>query len=98
MRASPAKDLPRSPGAHHAPPKALHPSEERYNARPMARELTIDDLMRKQQAMLELMLRLPNEKDADQITAISRQLEQDARDLEKLSKEFEQQELAKAGP
>ncbi len=64
----------------------------------MARELTMDDLMRKQQAMLDLMMQLPTERDTERITAIAQQLERDAKELESLSREFERQELAKAGP
>ena len=61
-------------------------------------EIKVDDLMRRQQAMLDLMMRLPNERDAERVTAIAKQLEQDARELERLVKDFERQELAKAGP
>jgi hypothetical protein len=64
----------------------------------MARELTMDDLLRKQQAMLDLMMQLPTERDTERITAIAQQLERDAKDLEQLAREFERQELAKAGP
>jgi hypothetical protein len=64
----------------------------------MPRELTMDDLMRKQAAMLELMQRLPGERDAEKVTQMSRQLQADARELETMAREFERQELAKAGP
>lgn len=64
----------------------------------MPRELTMDDLMRKQEAMLKLMMQLPVERDTEKITAIAQQLERDAKELEALAKEFEKQELAKAGP
>jgi len=64
----------------------------------MARELKMDDLMRKQEAMLKLMMQLPQERDTEKITAISQQLERDAKELEQLARDFEKQELAKAGP
>ncbi len=64
----------------------------------MARELTIDDLMKKQQTMLDIMLRMPEERDSERITEMARQLEREAKELEALAKEFETQELAKAGP
>src|SRR5579871_4170460 len=54
-------------------------------------EITAAELMRRQQAMVDLMMRLPNERDAERVTAIAKQLEQ-------LVKAFEKQELAKAGP
>src|SRR5262252_8065978 len=64
----------------------------------MAREITMDDLNRRQATMLALMEQLPNERDTERITQISRQLEQEARDLEQLARDYERQELAKAGP
>jgi hypothetical protein len=64
----------------------------------MAREITIDDLMKRQRAMLEKASRLVEEKDVDRIKDITRELEAEGRELEQLAKDFERQELAKAGP
>jgi hypothetical protein len=64
----------------------------------MPKEITREDLLRKQEAMVRQIQDLNNERDADRITEISRKLESDAKDLEVLAKDFERQELAKAGP
>ncbi|MDB4967042.1 MAG: hypothetical protein JWN44_2731 [Myxococcales bacterium] len=64
----------------------------------MAREITMDELLRKQREMSDKAQSMASEKDVDRIQAITAELEQEGRDLEKLAKDFERQELAKAGP
>jgi hypothetical protein len=64
----------------------------------MPREITMNDLMTRQQSMLEKAARLIDEKDTDRIREVTRELEAEGKELEQLAKEFERQELAKAGP
>lgn len=64
----------------------------------MAREIKMEDLLARQRAMGEKAQSLVNEKDVEKIQALTAELEQEGRELEKLAKEFERQELAKAGP
>src|SRR5579859_5508620 len=61
-------------------------------------EITREDLLARQRAMLVLMEKLPGETDTERITAIANQLQNDARELEALALAYEKQELAKAGP
>jgi hypothetical protein len=64
----------------------------------MARELTMDDLMTKQREMVKKAESLIQERDVDKIQSVTAELERDGRDLETMAREFERQELAKAGP
>jgi hypothetical protein len=64
----------------------------------MPREIKMDDLMGRQKAMLKKAQSLIEEKDTDRIREVTRELEQEGRELEQLAKDFERQELAKAGP
>jgi hypothetical protein len=64
----------------------------------MAREITMDELLKKQRAMSEKAQALVNERDVDKIQAITAELEQDGKALQELALAFEKQELAKAGP
>lgn len=64
----------------------------------MPREITMDELLAKQRAMVEKANALVSEKDVDKIQAATQELERDGRELEALAKAFEAQELAKAGP
>ncbi len=64
----------------------------------MPREIKMDDLMVRQKAMLQKAQSLINEKDTDKIREVTRELEQEGKELEQLAKDFERQELAKAGP
>ena len=62
------------------------------------REITMEDLMKRQRSMLEKAAKLVEERDTDRIREVTRELEADGKELEQLAKEFERQELAKAGP
>jgi hypothetical protein len=64
----------------------------------MPREITMDELLAKQRAMVEKANRLVEEKDVATIQAVTQELERDGAELEALAKAFERQELAKAGP
>jgi hypothetical protein len=64
----------------------------------MAREITLDELLRKQAAMSEKAQALASERDVEKIQRVTAELEDDGRALEELARAFEQQELAKAGP
>jgi hypothetical protein len=64
----------------------------------MPREITMDDLMSRQRSMVDKAQSIVNEKDVDKIQAVTAELEREGRELEQLAKEFERQELAKAGP
>lgn len=64
----------------------------------MPREITMDELLAKQRAMVEKAGALVGEKDVDRIQVVTQELEREGRELEALAKEFERQELAKAGP
>ena len=64
----------------------------------MSREITMDELMARQRAMVDKARALVEEKDVDKIQAVTQELERDGRELEALAKAFERQELAKAGP
>lgn len=64
----------------------------------MPREITMDDLMSRQRAMVDKAQALVTEKDVDKIQAVTAELEREGRELEALAREFERQELAKAGP
>jgi len=64
----------------------------------MAREITMDELLRKQRAMADKAQSLVNEKDVDRIQTLTAELERDGRELTELATAFERQELAKAGP
>jgi hypothetical protein len=64
----------------------------------MAREISMDQLLRKQREMSDKASSLAVEKDVEKIQRITAELEQEGRELEQLAKEFERQELAKAGP
>jgi hypothetical protein len=64
----------------------------------MPREITMDDLMRKQREMVKKAESLITEKDVDKIQALTAELEVDGRELDQLARDFEKQELAKAGP
>jgi hypothetical protein len=64
----------------------------------VAREITMDDLLKRQRQMAEKAQALSSERDVERIQQITAELEQDGKDLERLAKDFEKQELAKAGP
>jgi hypothetical protein len=64
----------------------------------MAREITMAELLGKQQAMSEKAARLAHEKDVEKIQAIVAELEVEGRELEAVALAFQKQELAKAGP
>lgn len=64
----------------------------------MPREISMDELMKKQREMVAKAERLSNEKDIDAIQGLTKELERDGQELETLAKAFEKQELAKAGP
>ena len=64
----------------------------------MPREIKLEDLMVRQRAMLAKATTLIDEKDTDRIREVTRELEAEGRELEQLAKDFERQELAKAGP
>jgi hypothetical protein len=64
----------------------------------MPREIKMEDLMVRQRAMLQKAATLVSESDTDKIRDITRELEVEGRELEQLAKDFERQELAKAGP
>ncbi len=64
----------------------------------MAREITMDELLKKQLAIAEKAQALANERDVDKIQRITAELEEEGRALETLALAFEKQELAKAGP
>jgi hypothetical protein len=64
----------------------------------MAREITMNDLTQKQRAMVQKAESLLTEKDVDRIQALTGELERDGKELEQLARDFERQELAKAGP
>jgi hypothetical protein len=64
----------------------------------MPPEITIDQLMRKHAEVMAKAASLVSEKDVDRIQQVTQELEQDGRDLDQLAREFERQELAKAGP
>lgn len=64
----------------------------------MPREITIDDLMQRQAAMVQKAEQLAQERDVEKLSQLTKQLEADGRELEQLALAFEQQELAKAGP
>jgi hypothetical protein len=64
----------------------------------VAREITVNDLTERQRAMVEKAQWLVNERDVDRIHAVTAELLRDGRELEQLAKQFERQELAKAGP
>ena len=64
----------------------------------MPREIKLDELLVKQRAISEKAAALVHEKDVDKIQAATADLERDGRELEQLAREFERQELAKAGP
>jgi hypothetical protein len=58
----------------------------------------MEELLKKQQEMSAKAQAMSNERDVDRIQAITAELEQEGRDLERLARDFERQELAKAGP
>jgi hypothetical protein len=62
------------------------------------REIALDELLAKQRAISERAQALASEKDVDKIQRITAELERDARELVELARDFEKQELAKAGP
>jgi hypothetical protein len=64
----------------------------------MPREIKMEDLLERQRNMLQKAATLVQESDTEKITAITRELESEGRELEQLAKDFEKQELAKAGP
>ena len=64
----------------------------------MAREITMDELLKKQLAIAEKAQALVLERDVDKIQRITGELEVDGKALEELAHAFEKQELAKAGP
>jgi hypothetical protein len=64
----------------------------------MAREITMDELLRKQQEMVKKAESLISERDVDKIQQVTSELERDGKELEQLALAFEKQELAKAGP
>jgi hypothetical protein len=64
----------------------------------MAREITMNDLMQRQRAMVQKAESLLTEKDVDRIQRLTGELERDGKELEQLALDFEKQELAKAGP
>ena len=64
----------------------------------MPREIKMAELLAKQKLMSEKASGLAAEKDLEKIQRITAELEQEGRELEQLAKEFEKQELAKAGP
>ena len=64
----------------------------------MAREITMDELLKKQRAMSEKAQALINERDVDKIQRMTGEMEEEGRALEELARAFEKQELAKAGP
>jgi hypothetical protein len=64
----------------------------------MPREIKMEDLLVRQRAMLNKAATLVNESDTEKIRSVTRELEAEGRELEQLAKDFERQELAKAGP
>jgi hypothetical protein len=64
----------------------------------MAREITLDDLMRKQETIARRASEMYKEKDTERLQRLVNELTVETRELEKLAKDFERQELAKAGP
>jgi hypothetical protein len=64
----------------------------------MPREIKIDELLIKQRAISEKAAALVTERDVDKIQSATADLEREGRELEQLAREFERQELAKAGP
>jgi hypothetical protein len=64
----------------------------------MPREITMNDLTSKQRAMVQKAESLLTERDVDKIQSLTGELERDGRELEQLARDFEKQELAKAGP
>src|SRR5262249_14062555 len=64
----------------------------------MPPEIKMDELLAKQRAMSQKAESLINEKDVDRIQTITAELERDGKELETMAREFERQELAKAGP
>jgi hypothetical protein len=64
----------------------------------MAKEIRLDELLERQRQMAAKAASLVNEKDVERISAVTAELEREGRELEALAKEFERQELAKAGP
>jgi hypothetical protein len=64
----------------------------------MPREIKMEDLLVRQRAMLQKAAKLVNEADTETISSVTRELEAEGRELAQLAKDFERQELAKAGP
>jgi hypothetical protein len=64
----------------------------------MPPEIKLDELMAKQRAISEKAQSLVLEKDVEKIQAVTAELERDGRELDQLARDFEKQELAKAGP
>lgn len=64
----------------------------------MPREITMDDLLARQRAMVDKASSLAHERDVEKIQSVTAELEREGRELEALAKAFETQELAKAGP
>jgi hypothetical protein len=64
----------------------------------MPREIKMEDLLVRQRAMLQKAATLVSESDTEKISAVTRELEAEGRELEQLAKDYERQELAKAGP
>lgn len=64
----------------------------------MAREITMEELLAQQRALVDRAAALVGEKDVDKIQALTAQLLEAGRALEAQARAFEEQELAKAGP
>ncbi len=61
-------------------------------------EITVEQLMKKQEAMAKRMIALSAEENAGNIVAVGAELQAEAAELEKLCMAFKAQEEAKAGP
>lgn len=64
----------------------------------MAREISMEQLLRKQREMSTKASSLAAEKDVEKLQRLTAELEQEGRELEELALAFQKQELAKAGP